>query len=80
MAHLYSDYRSFCTDLFPVLTRVVRALFVFLDSYLEYFNALASKQTNALVLHLTNPDATYLFQYEAILPSAWLYPEILQMK
>lgn len=77
MAHLYSDYRSFCSDLFPVLTRVVRELFIFLDSYLEYFNAVASKQTNAVVLNLANPDATYLFQYEATFPSAWLYPEIV---
>src|SRR5262249_28265198 len=51
MAPLYSDYRSFCTDLFPVLTRVVRELFIFLDSYIEYFNELASKQTQAVVLN-----------------------------
>jgi hypothetical protein len=79
VATLYSDYRSICADLFPVLKKLVKELFVFLDRFLEHFNQSARRHTGSPVLDLiSNPDVVTLFQYEGVLPSAWLYPEIAQ--
>lgn len=79
-ATLYSDYRSICTNLFPVLKTLVRELFVFLDRFLVHFNHYASTQTGSPVLKLGNPDLVTLFHYDGMLPSAWLYPDIAHDK
>jgi len=76
MASLFSDYKTLTQDLFTLLPRIVRGIFVFLDRFVEHFSMLASKETNSLMINLANPQAILLFQYDGGLPSRWLYPDV----
>jgi len=76
MPMLYSDYKTLTLDLFKLLQKVMRDLCIFLDQYVEHFTAVASEQTNSLLLDLKNVEAITLFNYDGELPSAWLYPTV----
>lgn len=76
MPMLFSDYKTLTRDLLTLLQKVMKDMCVFLDRYVEHFNAIASEQTESSFLNLGNPQALVLFQYEGELPSAWLYPVV----
>ena len=75
-AGLINEYGWISDNIFPELKRVVRGLFVFLDSYVEHFNYKVGEQTGSEPIDLTVPHLTEAFRFNEPLPAFWLFPEV----
>ncbi len=74
-AFLYGPFGS-TGSLLPSIQELVDELFLYLDSYVTHFSSHVEQRTGASLFNWHDLPSCVLFEFEAEIPSRWLYPQI----